>query len=275
MIIPNLETVAALIREAAETEVLPRFRELKPDEIATKTSPNDLVTAADLACEAFLSARFRELTPGAMVVGEEAAAKDTRLLDALHGDDPVWIIDPVDGTWNFAHGDDRFVIIVALVHRGEILAGWIYRPITQVMVTASLGDGVFCAGQRLSVAPCAEISAMNAVLYVGPRRTPELHARVKELRPRLGKLVFQRSAGAEYLELLFGRVHYAIFTKQLPWDHAAGCLMVREAGGFLANLDDTPYHPSGSEKSLLMAPDEDCWRMLRDLFTGVREEGDL
>lgn len=262
----SVTQVTALLEEAGKNHVLPWFRELKAHEIQTKSGPDDLVTVADLACEAFLSERLQRLLPESRVVGEEAAARDHSTLDVLEQHGHVWIIDPVDGTHNFAHGKNEFAIILALVKDGEMEAGWIHVPLEGKTITAFRGGGSFCNEVRLRVASPRPLAEMRAVLYVGPKRFPNLYARVREVRPELGPRSFSRSAGIEYVRLVEGHVHYAMFTRQLPWDHAAGTLIHREAGGYAAYLDGAPYLPVEETKPLLLAPDRATWNMLAELF---------
>ena len=265
--IPPLDDISALIREAGRREVIPRFKSLQKSEIKEKTGPNDLVTTADLACEAFLTPRLAERVPGSRVVGEEAAAADPKMLDYLDVDGWVWVIDPVDGTFNYAHGDDRFAIIVGLIRDGETVAGWIYRPMQDDMVMARRGGGAFKGRTRLHVLPAAPMGEMTGVLYVSARRAPGLYARIKEVRSELGPRHYARSAGVEYFGLADGQIHYAIFTKQAPWDHAAGCLIYEEAGGVIGCMDGVAYRPAGRDAPLLLAPDQECWDRLCGFFS--------
>src|SRR5215475_5254326 len=99
----DLARVTSLIEETAGAEILPRFRKLAAGEIREKT-PGDFVTVADEAAEARLTPLLSALLPGSLVLGEEAAAADATLLDRLFDTQPVWVIDPVDGTSNFAEG---------------------------------------------------------------------------------------------------------------------------------------------------------------------------
>jgi fructose-1,6-bisphosphatase/inositol monophosphatase family enzyme len=267
----DIDHVSAIVREAAETEILPRFKRLKAGDIEQKTGPHDLVTAADLEAEAVLTRRLTGLLQGSAVVGEEAAAKDPAVLGRLAADAPVWIIDPVDGTWNFTQGRPNFTVIVALVEGGRVRIGWIHDPIANATVTAEEGSGTWEGGARLRVAAPGSLATMTAALYVGPRRTPELHARVKALKPGLGPLSYLSCAGAEYLGLARATTHYAVFTRLLPWDHAAGNLIHIEAGGCNRMMDDRPYQPRPIDGTLLLAPDEPSWHRLRDLLLGDGE----
>lgn len=262
----DVTAVSALIAEAAAKEVLPRFRQLSDADIATKSGPDDLVTAADLGCEAYLTPRLEALLPGCKVVGEEAVANDATVMDALQRPGDVWIIDPVDGTYNFAHGNDAFAVIVALVRDGEVMNGWIHVPLQGKTIVAERGAGTYSDGKRLAVANPAPRSEMHAVLYVGPKKFPDLYARVKETRDQLGQRSYLRSAGMEYVALVEGRVHFAMFTRELPWDHAAGWLIHREAGGYGAYLDGAPYKPVAEAKPFLLAPNETTWTELRDFY---------
>ncbi len=263
---PDIAAITDLLKEAAAAEVLPRFRALEESDIQEKTSSADLVTVADLACEEFLTRRLLDMYPGSKVIGEEAVAKDDSLMEELRTEGQVWIIDPIDGTWNFAHGDERFAIILACVQEGRCVAGWILDPIRNVAYTAERGQGAFRDGQRLSVAAPAPIGEMTAVLYVGRKRTPELYEKIQSVKGQIGRRVFTRCAAAEYMALVDQEAHYAIFTRLLPWDHVAGCLIHAEAGGYLAYLDGSAYAPYPVDKSLLLAPDPESWGEIRDFY---------
>src|SRR6185312_6369523 len=134
--LPDSERVARLIAETAETEIMPRFRHLTRDDIREK-GPGDLVTTADVAAERRLGAALRDLLPGSQIVGEEAVAADPTLLSALDGSDPVWLVDPIDGTGNFASGRPVFATMVAFVRDGRALMGWIHDPVRRVTAAAS------------------------------------------------------------------------------------------------------------------------------------------
>ena len=145
------------------------------------------------------------------------------------------------------------------------LAGFL-DPIRNVAYTAERGQGAFRDGQRLSVAAPAPIGEMTAVLYVGRKRTPELYEKIQSVKGQIGRRVFTRCAAAEYMALVDQEAHYAIFTRLLPWDHVAGCLIHAEAGGYLAYLDGSAYAPYPVDKSLLLAPDPESWGEIRDFY---------
>src|SRR5438105_14836264 len=146
------EKVRRLVVEGAEAEIMPRFEKLEAGDVSEK-GPGDFVTVADVASEQRLTPALRELLPGSLVVGEEAVAGDPAVLALLDGDDPVWVVDPIDGTANFATGIPMFAVMVGLVRRGETQAAWIHDPVKRVTATALAGEGAWCEGRRLRVAP--------------------------------------------------------------------------------------------------------------------------
>src|SRR5258708_17169966 len=118
------ERVAELMHETAAAELMPRFRMLAKEDIRLK-GPGDVVTVADVASEQRLATGLARILPGVPVVGEEAVEQDAGLLDLIgRRGESCWIVDPLDGTSNFAAGRDRFAMIVCLVHDRETIAGW-------------------------------------------------------------------------------------------------------------------------------------------------------
>lgn len=142
--------VGEVVARVAAEEVLPRFGRLAAREIEVKSDlPYDLVTVADRAAEAALAERLTALLPGSVVVGEEAVADDPGILAAIGGDQPVWIVDPIDGTFNYASGNPRFAILAALVVDGEPVGSWTLAPALGVSATATAGGGAFVNGVRV------------------------------------------------------------------------------------------------------------------------------
>ena len=137
--------VHALMREAAERAILPRYRTLAAHEIVTKSAYDamtDVVTIADHEAEAILGEGLARLLPEASIVGEEAVEADPAVLERL-GDALCWIVDPLDGTNNFAAGKPPFGILIALAEYGETIAGWIYDVLTGRFCHATRDGGAF------------------------------------------------------------------------------------------------------------------------------------
>jgi len=258
--------VTDIIRDVAATEILPRFRKLEGDDVRHK-GPGDIVTIADEASERELTRRLTDLLPGSVVIGEEAYAANAKILGRLYEDAPVWIVDPVDGTQNFASGKPIFAVIVALVQRGRTVAGWIHDPIVDRTATGELGGGVWMGDTRLGTAPAAPLAESVGALKnrFFDRR---LRDRIEGAKDRLKETFDLYCAGQEYLRLLTGESHFAMYRKIMPWDHAAGVMMHAEAGGYSARLDGMAYAPTDEEGGLLLAPDKASWTELRDLVFG-------
>ncbi len=271
--LPDFDTVDGILREAARNIVLPQFRNLASGDVRTKSSPNDFVTVADEQCEIFLRDALTGTLPGSSTIGEEAAAADPTVLERLDRPGDVWIIDPIDGTYNYAHDNPRFATIVALVRDGVVVRGYIHLPVRGETYAAGLGQGAHGDTGALALPAPAAFGAMTGSLYVGKSRAPAMFERIKALRNRgrLGPRRFARCAAWEYIAMLTGRAHYAIFTRLLPWDHAAGILMIAEAGGCYGFVDGAPrtgpWRPVDRDVPFLLAPDAASWRQIRDTLT--------
>ncbi len=261
--------VEAAIAEVAAEVVLPRFRALAAHEVRDK-GVNDFVTVADEEAEAALAARLPDLLPGSWVLGEEMVARGEVPLRALaETPDPVWVVDPVDGTYNFAHGVARFAVIVALCRGRETLAGWIHDPVRGETALAELGGGAELRGAPLRIAAPSELAALKGTLHAGFRGNPELRARVERARGRVRQIRSLRCAGLEYVRLVTGEADFSLFSSTKPWDHLAGVLLHREAGGQSRLLDDRAYRPQdGRSLGLLSAPDRESWLALRATLFG-------
>lgn len=252
----DAERVAGIIREVAAAEILPRFRNLTAGQIREK-QPGQLVTEADIEAERVLTLRLAEMRPGAACVGEEAVAANPALLSLLERPGAVWVIDPVDGTSNFAQGVSRFAVILALVVDGVTRIGWIFDPVSGRMAIAEQGGGAWESGRRLSVLPGGALDTLAGSVK-----------RSSRLAGRVAKAGRKGSAAHDYLDLVTGTLHFAHFHRLMPWDHAAGVLIHAEAGGFGRLIDGNPYRPRFDGGGLLLAPDETCWSALRAVLVG-------
>jgi fructose-1,6-bisphosphatase/inositol monophosphatase family enzyme len=263
--VPDIDAVIALIREAAAAEIMPRFRALADHEIGEKAS-GEVVTEADIAAEKFLTRALAALVPGSHVVGEEAAAENPDSVDVLQTQDPVWVIDPVDGTRNFVDGKPRFAVIIAYNVAGRTRAGWIHDPVRDVTATAVEGEGAWLEGTRLQVSDKVPVGEMSG--SVAPRRAKRLAERAAAKGAAAPAWTGRyRCVGHEYLDLARGELQFAEYGMLKPWDHLAGILIHREAGGTSAMTPDgVPYAPGVDTGRLLLATDRDSWRTLAALL---------
>lgn len=265
MKLPDLEHVAKLIVEIAAEEIVPRFRNLAKGEVMEK-GRGDIVTKADHETERRLTAALRDLIPGSYVVGEEAAHENPDIVADIAKEGAVWVVDPLDGTSNFARGRERFAVMVGLVVNGETVAGWIHVPPRGITALAARGQGAFIAARRLAVAPPRPLHVMRASVHTG-FLPPEIKERVRNAIQRLGSNEQIYCAGEVYLELAEGTLDGALFWRTKPWDHVMGTLILAEAGGVHGLPDGTPYAPTFVDRfGLIAASGKGTWRALRDLL---------
>ena len=262
--------VADAIATVAAEEIVPRFRQLAADDIREK-KPGDLVTVADEAAERALEARLRDILPGSVVVGEEAVSKDAGILARLDQAAPAWIVDPVDGTANFAAGLPLFAVMVSLAWGGQAVAAWIHDPLTGAMVSAERGAGAWLGDMRLRVASAHDVASMSGAVSFRYGKRP-LIRKIAGRTERLGSVFQLRCAGQEYLALVRAQSHFSLYHRLMPWDHAAGQLIHGEAGGYSARLDGSSYRPSHLDGGLLLAPDQASWEAIHRVLVGRPDE---
>lgn len=253
------DDVTAAIRQVAEIEIVPRFRALADDEIIEKR-PGDVVTVADRLAERALSAIFRAADPGCLVVGEEGVYADAAPLRALPQAELAWVIDPIDGTRNFAEGAPDFAVMVAEVRRGVTTRSWIWQPMNDRMYVAERGAGVYLNDTRVPVTPVTK-PLVGALHRRGRRIRDELPADVKLVRQA-------GCAGVDYPAVAEGRRAFIGYRSLHPWDHLPGGLMVTENGGVIATLDGRDYVAGVTGSYLLAGADPSSWEVGR---TVVRE----
>ncbi len=256
MTTPDMGKVVSIMRDVADTEIRPRFRGLQDGEVRRKEA-GGLVTIADTESERRLAEALVDLLPGSVVLGEEAAEGNPNAYDCLNGDAPVWIVDPLDGTSNFAAGKPDYVVIVALTTGGMTRAGAILVPETGTCIVAEEGGGAWSGGRRVSPGdPGTEPSSMKGSLGRRLRERDEVKGVFEDLNTA-------GCCGIEYLRIATGELHFAHYRGLKPWDHAAGDLIVREAGGRVRHVDGSFYQPGRNHRhGLLSACDDACWKQV-------------
>lgn len=257
-----------LVRRAAKAEILPRFRALDPADIIEKTSKLDLVTAADEAAEAMITRGLQMAFPSAVIVGEEAASRDPKMLDALDDAELGFLIDPVDGTWNFAHGLSLFGTMVAATRFGKPVFGLIYDPLNDDVVTAdedTVTQWTGPRGRRRTLATAAPKPLSEMVGYIHLKLMPDaVQPQVAALYPRIGRPDALRCSAHEYRLLAEGHCDFVLSCKMTSWDHAAGVILCQKAGGHAAFLDGREYSVAHREGYLLCAGSEKAWQTVAD-----------
>ncbi|MGE4351595.1 MAG: inositol monophosphatase [Bdellovibrionales bacterium] len=265
------EAVEAIICETADTLILPRFQELPQGAVQYK-SVNNPVTIVDLEAERELTARLTDLLPGSKVVGEEAFEQNPAILDQFTGSDPVWTIDPLDGTKLFIAGAPYYGVIISLSVNDETVMAWLYDPSSKEFITAEKGAGAYHQGRKLQVLEPEPLERLRGVMgarllddYANCQTPPDIK------KPQFSRML---SSCHDYARLVAPKPHFSGKTDQMhfhcwkqtctPWDNAAGVLINTEAGGFTAHWNEEPLKPSHYGRGILTAPNRACWRILRD-----------
>lgn len=261
-----------LVREVARKEISPRFRRLSPDAIRSKATFDDLVTEADIACENAITAAVMELMPDAAVVGEEAVAADGRVIDRIVEADRAVIIDPVDGTWNFANGLATHGVLLAVTEGENTVFGLLYDPVMDDWILARRGGGSwYCSPDSapvpLQVSRGKTLEDMTG--FASAFNFPPLRrSAASEALLGFARAYSLRCACHEYRVLIQGQVGFMINASAKPWDHAAGALAVQEAGGAVGMLDGREYTPLIKDGCILAANSE---RALDEIRSHLRQ----
>jgi len=264
--------VTEIIQDVIRSIVMPSFRALRPEDIQSKDTPGDpedLVTIVDKAAERALTEQLSALMPGAAFVGEEAVSENPALLSALSSHVPVWLIDPIDGTKNFARGNPDFGIMLALVENGLTRASWMAVPAGQpsgYIVTVERG-----AGKRINDA------RVNTGRQIAGRPRGSVHTRMmppegaldveRTLHGKYEMLASTGSAATEYSAILRGDKDFVIYYRLLPWDHAPGALAITEAGGAAMHLSGELYSPLSSNQITILAATAELAQTIRNWLT--------
>jgi len=262
------------VRAAARARIMPRFRALDASEISTKSGPQDLVTLADTEAEADIAGAVRAGWPEAVALGEEAVAADGALRAVMGTADPCVVIDPVDGTWNFAKGLAIFGVLVAVLRAGRPIWGLLYDPVMDDWIEAAPGqptrfETAAGATRTLSASPEARDGHITGYVTLGlfPRGARE---RLVASFPGYARVTSLRCACHEYRMVAQGHVEFTLSGPvPHPWDHAAGVLAVEAAGGVARFLDGAPYDASRLDGVILAAGSERLWDRLAERYADL------
>ncbi|CUA83281.1 MULTISPECIES: inositol monophosphatase family protein [Gulbenkiania] len=230
-----VDQVIRVVREVAQTEVMPRFLRVG----SNRKTDGTLFTEADLACQAALAHLLPQVLPHP-VLGEEMTDEAQHALWMAHRDG-LWVVDPIDGTTNFVNGLPYFAISVALMVDGKSELGVIYNPVADEMFYARRGKGAYMNGIPLPLKKTPNcMSDAIAGVEVKYLRSGKLANRLNTVAP-CGS---QRNMGASTLDwcsLASGRYDVYLHGGQRLWDYAAGAVILEEAGGRIASLESDDY----------------------------------
>jgi len=209
----------------------------KDVQIKTKTTSFDLVTVADIEAEEAVVSVLKSYFPGHNFVAEENKYENT-------GSEYTWIIDPLDGTSNFAYGLPIFCVSIALAENNEVIAGVVYDPTRDELFSAGKDRGAFLNGKKISVSPVNKLTESLLITGFYYDRGNDMVENLEKIRQFLSyPVIGLRRLGAAALDLSYvasGRACGYWEFKLSPWDFAAGKLIVEEAGGKVSGRHGEP-----------------------------------
>lgn len=248
--IPDIRQLTDVVRRCAQQQLIPRFtcvsREYKQD--------GSVVTEADLAMQSHLTEELAALWPEVRLLGEEMTLEQqTQLLEDTER--PLWCLDPVDGTSNFASGIPYFAVSIGLIHRGEVKLALVYDPMRDEAFTALPNQGAWLNGARLQPdGSCTRLDKAIALVDF-KRLTPELRTRLAAEAPYSSQRNFGSSA-LDWCWLACGRGQLYLHGKQNLWDYCAAQLILAEAGGKATTLEGEPvFQARMAPRSVVAAQD--------------------
>lgn len=228
---PELDIVADILKRTAAEELIPRFAEVA----RTHKTDGSIVTAADIAMQDAVKKALAEHWPQYKLLGEEMSDAEHEALWANPGKG-LWVLDPLDGTSNFANGIPFFSVSLALVIGGDPVIGLVLDPIRDECFMAERDSGAWLNGQRLN-ADIPHIPLARSIAVVDFKRLPDGLAERLGAGPPFGS---QRNFGSSALDwcwLAADRYQVYVHGGQKLWDFAAGTLILEEAGGHAMSLD--------------------------------------
>ncbi len=256
----DIDGIAALLKDTADTVINPRFRHLAEEDVDEKR-PGDLVTVADREAERHLTQLLQREYPGALVVGEEGIFLGTTSLDHLAEAPHAFVIDPIDGTRNFVHGKQEHGVMLAEVRHGVTTRGWIWQPQLERMYTVEAGSGEVLRDGR---------PVTREVEHPLPQGASGHKDRLGETADGAWAPVVRSSGAAcfDYPMLVTGEIDFMHYGNAHPWDHLAGCLMLAEIGGVGRMFTGEDYTVRTRGKGLLVARSQEIWALVRARWRG-------
>ncbi len=269
----QIDDLLDAVRRAGAQEIMPRFRNLADHEIDSKSHAQDLVTIADGATEEAICRNVFKILPKAAVVGEEAVNSDPYLLNAVGASETCVVIDPIDGTENYVTGLAIFGTILVVVHNGQTVFGLLYDPVADDWMFARRGEGAWFHRRDGEIVGLHTRKDCNLADATGLVAVEDHGIEDREALLRGFQAAFHvrdiRCSCHEYRCLASGRADFLRSYTLKPWDHAAGLLLLEEAGGWAAVNGETPYAPTIHDGRIVAASCEAMGRHIANLAAAL------
>ncbi|PSW16710.1 hypothetical protein C9J01_06870 [Photobacterium rosenbergii] len=260
-----IDDVLHVIKKCSRQTILSGLSASSNVEKNQKKSASDIATQDDREIEKQLRQSLSHIFPTALIIGEESVYESPELLSQAEAASLSIIIDPIDGTWHYAHGSNLVGVMIAILKNGRCIFGVIYDPLNDEFIYAVEGEGAFVRTKD-NVTKSVAISANSPNIGL----CSPFHFNDAKIREVISSWmnnydrVFSLSCSSfEYKMILNGGASfYLTHESPKPWDHLAGVLIVNEAGGYAAKIDNTEYLLSDKDNNLLVCSSEKIWQQI-------------
>lgn len=234
--------------------------------VTEKNGAANIVTEADVAVQRFLQEKLGRLLPGSGFLCEEENVADLQK-------EYLWVIDPIDGTTNFARGLPECAISVALLYKNEPVVGVVFAPRLQLLFTAVKGKGAYCCGKRIhtSQKTFAESLFCTGLCLYQKELSDSCSQIIAKTHPLCSDIRRLGSCALELCYLALGRCDLFFEIRTYPWDYAAGLLIIEEAGGVLRGFQGEKLDFQGMSM-LIGANNPDNYQTLQQIISGIIKE---
>jgi fructose-1,6-bisphosphatase/inositol monophosphatase family enzyme len=262
----NNDDIKNILFDVSKKLIIPKYKKLTKDEINIKNNA-DLVTSVDITVENRLKKILLDLLPNSLFVGEELYFKKPKIVEYYTKKNFCWTVDPIDGTTNFVKGREKFAIMIALTFKEKIIQSWIYKPLTEELSYAKLGEGAFI--NDLKVFNKNEININNSSGSISSKYWEENYDnKINNIRSHFKNTDSYKCIGFEYVDIAKGKRNFTILSKLSPWDHIPGILLVKESGGYIKHFDESSYNHTIKKNNLIVT---NSFNLLNEILNLITE----
>ena len=261
----NDNQIKSILYDISKKLVLPKFNNLRPEEIKLKNDRN-LVTEVDLQVEESLNKFLCSLLPNSLFVGEEKFTFNPKILENYHENKYCWTVDPIDGTSNFVKGKDNFAIMIALSFKEKILQSWIYKPLTEEFCFAKLQNGTYINEKKIKIFNNNSYSDSSGSIS-SKHWENDYVTKMLNIKNLFKEVKSYGCIGLEYVDIAKSQRDFVILSKLSPWDHIPGILIIREAGGIDNHFDNTNYQHNIKKNNLVVTGST---KLNKEIFNLIR-----
>ncbi|GEA51733.1 inositol monophosphatase [Vibrio inusitatus NBRC 102082] len=260
-----IDDVFKIIKNCSREIILQGLSTTSDIEINQKTSASDIATKDDREIERKLREALYRVFPTAVIIGEESVHDKPELLKKAEDSSLAIIIDPIDGTWHYAHGSNLVGVMLSILQNGECILGVIYDPLNDEFIYGVKGEGAYVITKNNITHRVAITNSLPNIGLCSPFHFKDINTRtsISKWMNNFDRVFSLSCSSFEYKMILNGGASfYLTHESPKPWDHLAGVLIINEAGGYAAKIDNTEYKLSDRENNLLVCSSKIHWQKI-------------